>query len=53
MPQGSSVAPVWFAKVTNEVVNALDRVSAYLDHVSVFDANPSIDVASMQNFSCP
>ena len=53
MPDGSSAAPGWFVKVINVVIKGLYRVTAYLDDVIVFHADPSLHVANMKDsFLC-
>ena len=52
MPQRSSAAPGWFVKVINDVIKGLGRVVAYVDDVIVFDADSSLHVATMKEFSC-
>lgn len=47
MPEGSSAGPGWFVKIINEVIGGLGRVAAHLDDVIVFDTDPSLHVANM------
>ena len=49
MPDGSSAAPGWFVKVINVVIKGLYRVTAYLDDVIVFHADPSLHVANIKD----
>ena len=46
--QESSVAPGWFVKVVNGVINGLGSVAAYLDDTIVSDGDPSRRVANMK-----
>ena len=48
MPQGSSAAPGWFVKVTNEAIQSLAKVAAYLDDVVVFDPDPGAHVLNFK-----